>query len=201
MRLLLGTTNPAKLADYKNFLVHSKLELLTLEDLGFLEEPLEIGETFEENALQKARFYAERTEYPTLADDGGFEVDALDGRPGVESNRWVGPTGTDEDRINKVLELLAGVPPEKRTARLRFVTVAYFPAERDYIKVEGRIEGIVPEKPAAKRIKGFPYRPILFLPQLGKTFIELTEEEREELDYRKHACAELLLKLEPYLNF
>lgn len=200
MKLLLGTTNPAKSADYKKYLVHSKLELVTLQDIGFMDEPLEIGKTFEENAMQKARFYAERTEYPALADDGGFEVDELGGMPGVESNRWVGPYGTDEDRIHKVLKLLKGVPVEKRTARLRFVTVVYFPVERECIKVEGKIDGFVTEKPNPKRIKGFPYRPIFFIPELGKTMIELSEEELNQLDYRNTACKELLLKLEPYLN-
>src|SRR3989344_4914232 len=146
MKLLLGTTNPAKIADYKKYLVHSKLELITLKDVGpSTDEPLEIGKTFEENALQKAKFYAEKTEYPTLADDGGFEVEALDGRPGVESNRWLGPNATDEDKINKILELMRG--ETNRKARLRFVTVVYFPEERDYAKVEGKIEGLIPEKP------------------------------------------------------
>ncbi len=169
-------------------------------DLGFSVEPLEIGQTFEENALQKARFYAERTEYPTLADDGGFEVDFLDGRPGVESNRWLGPSATDEDKINKILELLEGVPEMQRTARLRFVATVYFPVEKESMNVSGKIEGIVPEKPSDKRVTGFPYRPILFLPKYGKCLVDLDEAEAEELKYRQKACKELLLKLEPYLN-
>lgn len=201
MKLLLGTTNPAKIKDYKKYLVHSKLELVTLKDISpSTDEPLEIGKTFEENALQKARYYAERTEYPALADDGGFEVDALNGRPGVESNRWVGPYGTDEDRINRVLELLKGISREKRTARLRFAAIVYFPEEREQIKVEGKIEGLVTEEPSPKRIKGFPYRPIFYLPEFGKTIIDLTEKEFDQLNYRKRACRELLLKLEPRLN-
>lgn len=199
MKLLLGTTNPAKIADYKRFLQHANLKLVTLKDLGqVFEEPMEIGKTFEENALQKARYYAQATEYPTLADDGGFEVDALDGRPGVESNRWLGPTATDEEKIQKILELMQG--ETNRTARLRFVNVIYLPTERDYIKAEGKIEGVVPEKASENRIKGFPYRPILFLPQFNKYFIDLDETEHEQLNYRNQACKELLLKLEPYLN-
>ena len=200
MKLLLGTTNPAKISDYKNFLIHSNLKLETLEEIGFVDEPLEIGKTFEENDVQKARFYAERTEYPTLADDGGFEIDFLDGRPGVESNRWLGPTATDEDKINKILELLRGVAPEQRTARLRFVTVVFFPGENETLKVEGRIEGVVPETPSPNRRIGFPYRPILFLPQFGKYFIDINEDEFQKINYRQKACKELLLKLEPYLN-
>ena len=200
MKLLLGTTNHAKIADYKKYLVHSNLNLMVLKDIGFLDEPLEIGDTFEENALLKARFYAERTEYPTLADDGGFEVDALEGKPGVESRRWVGPNGTDEDRIQKVFRLLEGIPERERTARLKLVLVVYFRAERDYISVERSIEGVVPKEPSKIRIPDFPYRSVLFLPQLNKYYGELTHEEHEKINHRRDACRELLLKLEPWLN-
>src|SRR3989344_8627848 len=109
MKLLLGTTNSVKIADYKKYLQHANLEAVSLRDLGLLmDEPLEIGETYRDNALLKAKFYAERTEYPTLADDGGFEVDALDGRPGIESKRLLRPHGTDQDRVNKLMEMMKG---------------------------------------------------------------------------------------------
>lgn len=196
MKLLLGTANPAKIADYQKYLVHSKLEIVTLKDLQFFDEALEIGKTFEENALQKARFYAEKTELATLADDGGFEVDFLDGRPGIDSNRWLGPNATDEDKVNKILELLTGVPEEQRTARLRNVTVIYFPMERDYLMSEGKMEGVVPDKPSFARLPGFPYRSVLFLPRFNKYYAELEKDE----SHRKAICKELLLKLEPYLN-
>ena len=116
MKLLLGTKNTAKIEEYKKYLVRSNLQLVTLKEIGFLETPLEIGKTFAENAMQKARFYAEKTEYPTLGDDGGLEIDALDGEPGVHSRRWVGERGTDEDRIRKVFEKLEGVPPAERSS-------------------------------------------------------------------------------------
>lgn len=200
MKLLLGTTNTAKIADYKRFLVHSNLELITLKDIGFLEEPLEIGETFEENALQKARFYAERTEYSTLGDDGGLEIDALDGEPGVHSRRWAGFTGTDEDRIQKVLQRMEDVPDKERTARFRIVIMVYFHAERDFISVERSTEVIIPQKPSPLRIAGFPYRSVMFLPKYNKYYVELSPEELTEVDHRSSGSKELLLKLEPYLN-
>ena len=201
MKLLLGTTNPAKVADYNRYLVHSKLEIITLRDLRFFDEPLEIGETFEENALQKARFYAEKTELPTLADDGGFEVDALGGEPGINSRRWVGPNGTDEDRIDKIIKRLRGIPAKGRTAHFRIVVVVYFPDIRDYVSVEKITEsGVVPEQPSKVRISGYPYRSVLFLPQLNKYFSELTQDELQEIDHRKAACKELLLKLGPWIS-
>lgn len=199
MKLLLGTTNQAKLADCKKYLRHAELELVTLPELGVLDEPLEIGQTYLENASLKARFYSERTEYPTLGDDGGFEVDALLGKPGLESRRWVGPSGTDEDRIQKVFRLLEGIPARERTARFRVVIVVYFPHEREQITAEGMIEGIVPIQPSDARIPHFPYRSCLFLPKFRKYLAELNRDELAMVAHRKFACQELLRKLEPYL--
>ena len=200
MQLLLGTQNNSKVEEYNKYLVHSKLKLVTLKEIGFTEGPLEIGKTFAENALQKARFYAEHTEYAALGEDGGFEIDALDGEPGVYSRRWVGEHGTDEDRIRKVFEKLEGIPASERTARLKLVVVVYFPAERDYISVERSIDGIIPDKPSETRIHDFPYRSVLFLPKFNKYYCGLSEDEHEETNHRKDACRELLLKLEPYIN-
>ncbi|OGE76913.1 MAG: hypothetical protein A3C85_01230 [Candidatus Doudnabacteria bacterium RIFCSPHIGHO2_02_FULL_48_21] len=199
MKLLLGTTNPGKIADYTKYLQDMRLEIVTLKDLGLIvEEPLEIGETYKDNALLKARFYAERTEYPTLADDGGFEAEALDGWPGLESKRWVGPHGTDQDRVNKLMEMMKG--EKNRGAKLILTVCVYLPAAREAIFVENAIEGIIPEKPGAKMVEGFPYRSVLFLPQYNKFYIDLSGEEHEEINHRRQACKELLLKLEPYLN-
>jgi len=200
MKLLLGSKNTAKIEEYKKYLVRSNLCLVTLKEIGFIEEPLEIGKTFGENALQKARFYAEQTEYPTLGEDGGFEIDALDGEPGVYSRRWVGEHGTDEDRIQKVFDRLAGIPPNERAARLKLVVIVYFPAERDYITVERSVDGIIPLEPSETRIPDFPYRSVLFLPKYNKYYCDLTDAEHDEVNHRKDACRELLLKLEPYIN-
>ncbi len=199
MKLLLGTTNPGKISDYKKYLQHGNLEIVSLVDLGLIfEEPLEIGETYRDNALLKAKFYAEQTEYPTLADDGGFEAEALDGCPGIDSKRWVGPHGTDQDRIDKIMEAMQG--QTNRKARLVSTVCVYLPAEREAIFVENAIEGVIPEKPSSKIVPGFPYRSVLFLPEFDKYYIDLTEEEHEKINHRKKAVKELLLKLEPYLN-
>ena len=196
MKLLLGTTNPGKIADFRKYLVHANLELLTLKDIGFWDEPLEIGKTYEENAIQKASFYAEKTEYPTLSDDGGLEIDALDGKPGIESKRWLGPNATDQDRIKKVLEIMKDVPMDKRTARFRNIIMVYFPNERDHVQVEARIEGIIAEAASEKMVKGFPYRSVFFSPEKNKYYVDFNYDEF----HRKKACEELLLKLEPWLD-
>jgi len=201
MKLLLGTTNPAKIAEYKKYLAHANLEVVTLEDLGLIfEEPLEIGETFEANSLLKARYYAERTEYPALGDDGGLEIDALGGEPGVNSKRWVGINGTDEDRIKKVIDSLKGIPPNERTGKFRVVLTIYLPAERESISVEAGNPVMIPENPSPVRVPHLAYRSVMFLPKYNKFYAELSEQELKEVDHRARACKELLLKLEPYLN-
>ncbi|OGE79445.1 MAG: hypothetical protein A2751_05435, partial [Candidatus Doudnabacteria bacterium RIFCSPHIGHO2_01_FULL_46_14] len=183
MKLLLGTTNSGKIADYKKYLQHANLEAVSLRDLGLLmDEPLEIGETYRDNALLKAKFYAERTEYPTLADDGGFEVDALDGRPGIESKRWVGPHGTDKDRIDTLMTAMKG--QTNRKAKLVLAVCVYLPVERETIFVENAIEGIIPEKASPTMVEGFPYRSVLFLPKYDKFYIDLLEEDHEEINHR-----------------
>ena len=198
MKLLLGTTNPAKIEDYRKYLVHSNLELVTLKDLKILDEPLEIGKTYKENALLKAQFYGERSEYPTLGEDGGFEVEALDGRPGLESNRWLGPEASDRDKVERILEYAKH--EKNRKASFKVVTCVYFPPEREAIYVESSIHGVIPKRAHPVILKGFPYRSIFYLPQFQKYYLDLTEEEHEQVNHRKQACKEMLIKLEPYLN-
>lgn len=200
MKLFLGTQNLAKIEEYQKYLIHSKLKLITLKELGFHEEPLEIGKTFAECAMQKARFYSENTGLATLSEDGGFEIDALGGEPGVYSRRWVGEQGTDDDRIQKVFSKLEGIPAAERTARLKLVLTVYFPDVKDHISVERAIDGIIPEKPSETRIHDFPYRSVLFLPKYNKYYCDLSEKEHDQVNHRKDACRELLLKLEPFLN-
>ena len=89
LKLLIATTNPGKLAEIKRFLFDVPVELVSLNDVGITDHVEETGATFEENAVLKAKFYAEKSGLPTLADDGGFEIDALHGEPGVKSHRWV----------------------------------------------------------------------------------------------------------------
>ena len=133
-----------------------------------------------------------------MSEDGGFEVEALDGRPGLESNRWLGPHATDQEKIDKILQYLKD--EKNRKAAFKLVACVYLPHEREALYVESAIEGVIPEKAHAQVVKGFPYRSIFWLPQYNKYYLELTEEEHEEVNHRKKACKELLLKLEPYLN-
>src|SRR5271163_3124659 len=129
-QLLIATTNRAKLAEYRLILrdIGIDLELLSLADLRISQTPEETGATFLDNALLKARFYSQRARIATLADDGGLEVDALGGEPGVRSHRWLGTGGDDSDEalVAEVIRRMKGVEAARRTARLRATTALIF---------------------------------------------------------------------------
>lgn len=212
-KLLIATTNKAKLAEFKKYfsvyfqrkkrgkrVYFPQLKLLNLSDLKVAGSPLENGKTFEENALVKARFYAKKTGLCTLADDGGFEIKALGGKPGVFSKRWPGYEATDEELVNMVMEKLKGVPPEKRQAQLRTVVVIVDPRGQIIAKEEGEIKGIVPKKPACWIEKNFPFRAVLYLPQFKKFYQDLTKEEHDLVNHRKKVVLKIAKKLKSYFK-
>src|SRR5579885_1551653 len=137
-RLLVATSNPAKLAEYRLLLRDSDLEVISLADAAIFEHPAEDGATFSENALRKARFYFGRSGLPTLADDGGLEVDALGGEPGVRSHRWIGGIETsDEMLVAEVIRRMEGVIAHRAWPYIRpgfpYRSVLYLPERRCYV--------------------------------------------------------------------
>src|SRR5579864_1941593 len=118
-RLVIATTNPHKIEEFRQLLAAVPFTLVGLSELGVTQEVEETGVTFEENAILKAREYAALTELLTLADDSGIEIDALDGGPGVYSARWAGADVTYETRNRMLVDRLAGLPDDKRGARYR----------------------------------------------------------------------------------
>jgi XTP/dITP diphosphohydrolase len=193
-KLLLGTNNPAKVGHYRRFFTGDDIELDTPQDLGIIGQPEETGITLEENAVVKAKFYFRRSGLPTLADDAGFEIPALDNFPGVLSKRFAGREMTDREVLEGILERMKGLEGGRRKARMRVVAALAF-SENGVKTAEGEVEGVVPEKHYAKTAASFPYRSLLYVPKLGKWFYDLTEEEEELLGYRKAA----LVKLKKYL--
>ncbi|MDP1721784.1 MAG: non-canonical purine NTP pyrophosphatase [Candidatus Gottesmanbacteria bacterium] len=198
-KLLIATTNPGKLAEIKRFLGDLPVKLVSLSDVGILDIVEETGKTFEENAILKAKYYCQKSGLPTLADDGGFEIDALGGQPGVKSHRWIhgDREDTDEELIAYTLEKLKGLPQAERGAQLRLVLALVFPDGRQYT-VEEKTRGVVAEKPSEHRTIGFPYRSLLFLPEINKYYDHdlLTPEETEQFNHRKRA----LDRLKPLLK-
>lgn len=189
-KLLIATTNPGKLAEIRRFLSDLPIQLVSLQDIGITESVEETGATFEENAILKASYYAKKSGLPALADDGGFEIDALGGEPGVRSHRWINPTreSGDEELIAYAFERMKDVPEGKRGAQLRLVLALTLP-DGSVHTVTDAARGVVPLAPSSERVPGFPYRSILYIPQIGKFYNHdlLTPEETEKYNHRKRA--------------
>ncbi|MFL5385616.1 MAG: non-canonical purine NTP pyrophosphatase [Longimicrobiaceae bacterium] len=193
MRLLVATRNPGKVRELRDILAgYPQIELVGLEDLGVPESPeedaVEAFETFEENALAKARYYARLTGALTLADDSGICVDALGGAPGVRSRRFAGEEesrGVRQDEANNrlLLRLLADVPPERRTAR--YVCAAALAGEGWDDVFVGTCDGVVLDAPRGSG--GFGYDPLFWMPEEGMTFGELPPARKSEVSHRGRA--------------
>lgn len=198
-KLLIATTNPGKLAEIREVLSDLPLELVSLKDVGITTQAPENAPTFEENAIAKAKFYAQLSGLSTIADDGGFEIDALGGQPGVKSHRWIhqDKENTDQELIEFTMEKMKGLPRENRGAQLRLVLALLLP-DGSIHTVEEKVRGIVAEQPSDHLVPGFPYRSLLYFPEIGKYYdpAELTEEERQHYNHRHRA----LMRLKPVIK-
>ena len=192
LKILIATTNSAKLAEYLRLLAGILLELTTPVLENVTHHPEETGSTFEENALLKARFYSRTTGLVALADDSGLEVDALGGSPGVRSARFGGPDGTDQDRNRLVLMELEGVPQAQRSARFRCVIALVWPNGRQET-FDGTCEGCIASRPSGDA--GFGYDPIFYYPELGKTFGEVDPDVKDRHSHRGKAARKVLQRL------
>ena len=189
--LLVATTNPGKLREYRDMLADLPVMWRSLADIGLQDlEVQENGATFLDNALIKARAYAARAGLPTLADDSGLVVDALDGGPGVHSARYA---PTVAARNARLLAALEGVPAAQRTARFVCVTALALP-DGLTVTAEGRVEGQIAFAPRGTH--GFGYDPLFALPD-GRTLAELLPAEKHAISHRGRALA----RLHPILRF
>ena len=198
-QLLIATTNPAKLAEYRLLLSDFDLELVSAAEKGITDTPAETGATFAENALLKARFYFARSGLPTLADDGGLEVDALRGEPGVRSHRWLGEGGFDDRALaDEVIRRMQGVAPGRRAARIRAAVALIYRDDsgvRERV-AEGALEGVIADRVWPRMRPGFPYRAVLLLPERGCYLAELGDEEEARISQRRIALEKLRSDLE-----
>jgi len=188
---LIATTNPAKFAEVKSFLAALPLRILSLKDLDSPPGVVEDGRTFEENALKKARTLADFSGRLTLADDSGLEVDALDGAPGIYSARYAGADADDERNNRKLLEALAEVPPERRTARFVCALALCAPRgqeKKDWI-VRESCGGRIAFTPWGDH--GFGYDPLFFYPPFGQTFGEIDRRTKATVSHRGKALKRL----------
>jgi XTP/dITP diphosphohydrolase len=202
--ILVATTNPGKLNEYRHLLNElPNTQVVSPNDAEVWVEVAETEPTMAGNALLKARALYEELRkqgrgdgWWVLGDDSGLEVDAMDGGPGVHSNRWAGPNTTPDDRNRLLLERLKDVPDEARTARFRCVIALINPEGKEQL-VEGTVEGRIAREPRGSG--GFGYDPIFELPD-GRRIAELTPGEKNEISHRgvagKKAVA-ILSKLLP----
>ncbi len=197
-KLLVATTNRAKFDEFATYLKPLGVSTVSLEDIGITEQPIEDAETFEENSLIKANFYWQRSEgVPTLTDDGGLEIDALNGQSGVHSRRIDGIDRTDEELKRIILERVHGLPDDRRSARLRIVVTLRVSADRNF-QTESSVEGMIRDSTLSAS-PGFPYRAILWIPRYTKFYGECSAEEYAAINHRKKAIEHLTPYIKQYV--
>ncbi|MCI9273338.1 MAG: XTP/dITP diphosphatase [Clostridiales bacterium] len=197
MTFIIATNNAKKRVELDRILNPLGVEAITAKQAGVdLEEVEETGSTFEENAQLKAIAACNLSGLPAVADDSGLEVDALNGAPGIYSARYAGENATDADRIEKLLEELREVPAQQRTARFVSAVCCVFPDGRKIV-VRGECEGRIAFAPKGEG--GFGYDPI-FLTQSGKTYAQLTSEEKDAISHRGLALRKLAEQLKLILE-
>ena len=201
-RILIATRSTHKLRELRELLALERTELVTLDDIGIEGDPVEDGATFETNAAIKARFGARASGLPTLADDSGLEVDALDGGPGVRTRRYAGEDATDEDNNRKLLEALRGLPPARRGARYVCVLALALPAVAGprggipIIATRGTCRGRIASEP--RGAGGFGYDPIFepaSEPPGGRTLGLWTSAEKHAISHRARAARRMAPRL------
>ena len=200
MKILLASGNAHKIEEIRAILrreIGEEVELLSLCDVGFTGDIEENGTTFEENALIKARAGA-KTGYICIADDSGLSVDALGGAPGVYSARYAGQPSNTEKNNEKLLRELRGVPPEKRGAAFVSTVALVFPKEGAEFTVRGECRGRILEE--YKGTAGFGYDPLFYYEPAGKTFAQLSAEEKNRVSHRARSMEKFIALLKTKLK-
>lgn len=195
MRFVLATHNPGKLREMGEILKDFGIEVVSPRDLGITVDVEETGTTFAENALLKAKAICKEANLPAIADDSGLCVDALNGAPGVYSARYGGEGLDDKGRYMLLLSSLRGAPT--RAAHFACAVACAFP-NGDTLTAEGRCDGSIAYAPLGEG--GFGYDPVFLLAGTGKTFGQLTQEEKSAVSHRGRALKDFAGKLEAYLK-
>ena len=187
MQFVIATRNPDKVREIRDIMMNNSWEWFSLLDFPALAEVVEDGETLEANALKKAQASFQFTHIPSIADDTGLEVDHLNGAPGVRSSRFAGDNVSYRENNEKLLHLLKDVPQEKRKARFRCVVAFVNGKEEKW--VEGVCEGMILTQYRGEG--GFGYDPLFYVPEKGKTFAEMSPEEKNEISHRGKAFRQM----------
>ncbi len=192
MKIVLATKNKGKIREFCEALSEIGWEGVPLSEVADVAEPAETGMTFMENALQKARAYAEAVGMPVLSDDSGIIADVLGDEPGIYSARYAGEHGDDEANNQKLIERLRPYHGDDRRAHYVCAVALVFP-DGKCVTAEGTCEGILRDFYAGTG--GFGYDPLFYLPPFEKTMAELSLSEKNSISHRGKALRELVAKL------
>ncbi len=196
-KIIFATGNRDKVREIKEIMAGFDIPIFSLKDAGIDADIKEDGETFEENALIKARSIWNISGGLVLSDDSGLEIDALNKEPGVLSARYMGENTSYVEKNNNLIGRLEGVPDEKRTARFVCAVAAVFPDGSEKV-VRGVMEGRIGYE--IKGENGFGYDPIFILPEYGKTTAELPPEVKNKESHRGKALRLIRKEIEEYLH-
>lgn len=192
IKVIFASGNEGKLREIRAIFGDLGITAVSMKEAGITGDIEENGSTFLENALIKAREVCRRSGEVTMADDSGICVDALGGKPGIYSARWMGEDASYHDKNMELIRLLADVPEEKRTARFVCAAVCVFPDGREYSSVQ-TFEGRIAHEEKGKN--GFGYDPIFYVPEFGCTSAELAPSEKNAVSHRGKALRDLRRQL------
>lgn len=195
-KLLIATHNKGKIKELTKFLSDLPIKLLTLNEVNIDTDVEEVGKTYQENSQLKATFYSNKSGLPAIADDGGIEIAALNGEPGVHSRRWLGEQTTDEDLISHMIKIARDLPDDNRHAIFKTVISIALPNGKVW-SVDGEIKGVISKQPYLKILKGYPYRSFFFLPKLNKYYHEKDLSKQEMTVYNHRYIA--IQKIKPII--
>jgi len=190
---LIATHNPGKFKILKDKLSSLGIEILSLNDLDIKDDFEEIGNSFEDIALGKARFYYNLSKIPTLADDSGLSVDALNGEPGTNSRTWLGYRASDEELLEMLLDRLRGVVDKERTAT--FVTVVALVNGNEELLGRGEVRGKIGHQAVCKIEPGLPYSTVFYPDGYDRVSAQLSPEEKNIISHRAKALDQIIKKL------
>lgn len=194
--IIIATNNEGKAKEFNELFTSYGYKIKTLLDFPEIGDVPETGNTFAENAFQKASAISKELNTIVLADDSGLEVDALNGKPGIYSARFAGEHGNDVKNNQKLLAALEGLPLEERTANFHCSLVMVGP-DKEPLHVEGEVDGQILEEERGRH--GFGYDPLFYLPELDQTMAELPSEQKNKISHRARAIEKLKEHLDEWL--
>lgn len=200
-KILIGTTNLGKVHEISLFLKNLPFEIVSLSDVKINVDLEETGKTYKENSQEKALFYAKLSGLPTIADDGGLEIIALNNEPGIHSRRWLGFKASDEQLFNHLKKIAKNLPKDKKDAYFKTVISFALPNGK-VISSFGEIKGIIKEDESIEKVTGYPYRSFFYLPQINKYYLEsqMSSEELEKYNHRYKAIKKIVPEIKKILN-